>query len=145
MTDKLPILPTPQEVRNLTAKEAAALVKPASVFGEVAGVDQPTIPTGSPRDLLINLIERALRSEAGVREQQAHHKPTGYYTGRKAGFVCSAATLVAMLYGADYEAAKAVVSREVGAAGELVPTGDLRGGRGYQLAEDIATKAIESR
>jgi hypothetical protein len=145
MTD-LPILPTPQEVHNLTAKEAAALVKPASsIFGEAAAVGQPTIPTGTTHDLLLNLVERCLRSEAGVRDQQEHQKPTGWYAGRRTGFECSAATLVAMLYGVEYEAAKSTLAAEVRQAGAGCLVSDLRRPEFVvNLAQSIVTKMLEA-
>lgn len=66
-------------------------------------------PSGA---LLVDLLERALRSQAGVRHNKRENKPTGFYSGRCAGFVASAASLCHRMYGVDEEAAKNVISKK---------------------------------
>lgn len=71
-----------------------------------------------PRALLVDLVERALRSERGVRYNQREHKPTGFYAGRRAAFVASAASLCNLLYGVNAEAAKKTISDAIKEVGE---------------------------
>ena len=107
------------------------------------GNEEHPFSMGSPRDALVNLVERAPRAEAGVREQQTNGKPTGYYAGRKAGFVASAATLASMLFGTDYEAAKATISKSVADAGKGLLSSDLRRPSfAGQLATEITNSAL---
>ncbi len=105
--------------------------------------DQDILPVGGPQDVMVNLVYRALRAEAGVRRKQAVQQSTGYYAGRRAGFVCSAATLATMLFGADYEAAKHAISREVKECGENWTPDDLaEAHKGGELATQIVNAVL---
>lgn len=124
-------------------------------FAEAAGIDNPEqfLPTapdtkvviGSPHDALVNILVAALRSEAGIRLRQLDGKSTGYYAGRRAGFICSAAVLVDQMYGGDYEQAKSEIGKAVHEAGEGWPTMDLLDpDTGGMLATDIAERALRA-
>jgi hypothetical protein len=100
---------------------------------------------GSPREAMVNILRGALRSEAGVRDHQRTGKPTGYYAGRKSGFVCSAATLAHLCYGVDYDAAKAVLGREVNGAGAGMLPSDLRDPhKSGELATEMVNLALSA-
>lgn len=77
------------------------------------------------RNLVAELVLGALRAEHGVRYQQAQKRSTDYYAGRRAGFVASAAQAASVVYGADYEQAKHVISEGVRQAGEGLNLADL--------------------
>lgn len=105
--------------------------------------DQDILPVGGPLDVMVNLVARALRAEAGVRRKQDVKQPTGYYAGRRAGFVCSAATLATMLFGADYEAAKHLIGNRIKEAGDSWVGADLVDPhKGGELATQIAGEAL---
>jgi hypothetical protein len=87
----------------------------------LADEGEPIIALAPHRVLLFRIVRRALRSENGVREQQAKGKPTGFYAGRRAASIANAADLCAVLYGGDYDAAKAKLTEAVRAAGEAYP------------------------
>lgn len=94
---------------------------------------------------MVNLVARALRAEAGVRRKQQVKHPTGYYAGRRAGFVCSAATLATMLFGTDYEAAKHLLSSQIKQAGdELIPSDLVDPHKGGELATQIVALVLEA-
>lgn len=95
-----------------------------ALFGE--GVDETFGGAQPHRVLLFGLVGGALRAEAGVQERKQENKRTDYYAGRRAGFICGAAQLMATLYGGDYEAAKHALSAGVRAAGETATLADLR-------------------
>lgn len=95
------------------------------------------------RVLLFNLIEGALRSEAGVRRRQANREKTDYYAGRRAGYVCSAACLMADLYGGDYDAGKTALSEALRVASAGFTVGDLTDPIAARaLAKTIAEQAL---
>ena len=108
------------------------------------GADEPAPVDMAPhRILLFRMIKRALRSEHGVRMRQSQGKKTDYYAGRRAGAICDAADLMAVLYGGDYDAAKTALSMGVRTAGEAVPTEDLiLDDTSEALARTIAEKAL---
>lgn len=120
-------------------------------FAEVAGVGNPEqfLPTtrvrnGSVRDALVNIVMRALRSEAGVRLRQTAGKGTGYYAGRRAGFICAAAVLAEELYNVDYDQAKDDIGKGVQKAGEgWIPMDLVDPGKSGMLATDIVNKALQ--
>lgn len=103
--------------------------------------EQGAVVAAPHRELLFGLIKAALRAEHGVRYNQLANKPTGYYAGRRAGFVCSAAQLMEVLYGGDYEAAKKALSFGLKAAGEAVTLADLVN---PHTAEALAVTIAES-
>lgn len=74
------------------------------------------------RTLLFQLIQGALRSEYGVINRQAQRAKSDYYAGRRAGFVASAAQLIATLYGEDYEEAKTRLSLGIRSASAAAST-----------------------
>lgn len=93
-------------------------------------------------DLLVNIIERALRSEAAIRDQDTKRRNT-YYAGRRAGFIVSAAAVIDQLYGGEYEAAKSAVSKAVKEAGEKWLPSDLRDpAKAGHIATEIAAGAL---
>jgi hypothetical protein len=93
-------------------------------------------------DLLVNIIEKALRSEAAIRDPNTKRSTT-YYAGRRAGLVVAAAMVVDQLYGGDYEEAKSIISKGVRAAGEGWPPSDLRDPeKGAQIAAEVAAAAL---
>ena len=77
------------------------------------------------RLLLFGLVAGALRAEAGVEMRKAENKRSDYYAGRRAGFVASAAQLMATLYGGDYESAKHSLAEGIRTARHAVPVEDL--------------------
>jgi hypothetical protein len=72
-----------------------------------------SISVDGPRAALVDTIIRALRSEAGVRYNQRENKPTGYYAGRRTGFVVSAAILAHYVYGVDMDEAKEFLAKAI--------------------------------
>jgi hypothetical protein len=102
------------------------------------------IPTTAPhRSLLFMLIRGALRSEAGVRSRQAQREKTDYYAGRRAGFITSAAHLMAELYSGDFEAAETALKQAVHTAGTAVLTQELADeAAGLEMARIIAERVL---
>lgn len=96
------------------------------------------------RQLLFRLVEQALYAEGGYLRQRAASKKTDYYSGRVAGFIASAAHLMAVLYGGEYDAGKLALSQGVRAAGEGLPIEDLQTrDTVVALAVTIAERALE--
>lgn len=80
---------------------------------------------GQDRNLVAELVLGALRAEHGVRLRQDQNRSTDYYAGRRSAYVASAARAASVLYGADYEQVKHVVSEGVKQAGEGMDLNDL--------------------
>lgn len=92
------------------------------------------VATAPHRILLVELIQSALRSEAGVRRRQANHQKTDYYAGRRAGFVSAAARLMAVSYGGDPDVAQVALASAVRLSGEGFTQNDLM--------EDLTSEAM---
>jgi hypothetical protein len=103
-------------------------------------VSELELSTGSTRDVLVNLIMRSLRAQAGILRRKDEGKSTGYYAGRMAGFVCSVATVASIIYGTDYAAAKAVLEAELKEVGEQVSADSLYD---EAVAGNMATLMVE--
>jgi hypothetical protein len=88
----LPHLPTADEVHDLTAAEAVALVVPAS---------EAVVTT--PRDLLVNVLADAIVASSMVGSEKRIVENASY-GGEARGCINSAARIVTMLYGAEYDA-----------------------------------------
>jgi hypothetical protein len=106
--------------------------------------DEPAPVAIAPhRVLLFELVRKALRSEHGVRMRQSQGKKTDYYAGRRAGFIASAALLMEVLYGADYEVAKTTLGKTLRQVSEQFPTSDLiDDAASHALAKGVAEDAL---
>jgi len=98
----------------------------ASYIETLLGTEPGEGPVVQPhRVLLFDIVGRALRAEAGVRERKAERKSTEYHAGRRSAFIASAAQLMATLYGGDYEAAKHALAASVKTVGEGFPPEEI--------------------
>lgn len=105
--------------------------------------EESSISADGPRAVLVELICKALRAEAGIRYQQEVKRSTSYYSGRRSGLTVSAALLVSQLYAVDLEAARKVISERVRLAGDEFSTSDLiKSSFAEPLAVEIAVAAL---
>lgn len=98
-------------------------------------------PSTTPRDLLVNLLIDALRATARI-ELGNRTTDNAYAAGEMAGLAKASASLIAMLYGGNYEEALALATKLLDDASLSLSDADLKDGGNH--ADRIATELIDA-
>jgi hypothetical protein len=109
--------------------------------------DDTDVSLASPRDLLVNMIAKAITTGLKIDGNLAkRHADVVFYAGRISGLTHAAAMTAHVLYGADFVQAKRLVRRGVEGVHLSWSDDDLRDeGRVGNEADAIATRVLDAR
>jgi hypothetical protein len=100
--------------------------------------------TPSPRDALVNLVIKAINTGSKTMGKARSPRDEGFYVGRVSAFVGSAAVVVELMYGGDYEAARRALMTAVNAVRTSWVREELRDtAKVGEVATAIVNKILE--